>query len=548
MDIMDLDGLTVLQNESGNLLMMSQMVARNPAPRIVQRRELNLADKVEFIKFYETASGGMSIRSVAKKFNIGRTSALRILKRKDEYLKHYSLNVDSNRRRIRLSKFHEVNLCTWKWFMANRFRQLPVTGPRLQEKALKFANKLGITNFKASNGWLDSFKKAYNIHQQLGKSPEDGLMANFDWKSKLPNLTSDHELENIFTYKVTPLYFRALPEKSLISKLEADSDEMLGERFSVILCCSILGEKLPAWVLGSCNIRIPVEDVIQSGVVWKTTSDANLSHEILTSFLENLNSQLQQKSRKIVLFMDYMLVDIPELSHVTVHFFPLNTAAKSHPMDLGILHSFKAHYRTHFLSSVVCQSDNLQCNETFHSGTSVSHSLVWIHDAWEAVDKVTVMKSYENAGFTLPNYLPLSSDSDEAVCNEMSSHLDVLARSKLGDVMLVNEYVTCDRLSTPESPSEDELEDQIVLEVISERNASPEDLLSLNIETDEEELQYPEDDKTQLPGSELTHNEVLEMIYKIRNFALSKENCLIPLVNDLKGIMETLISEQSKKK
>lgn len=548
MDIMDLDGMTVLQNESGNLLMMSQMVTRNPAPRILQRRELNLADKVQFIKFYEAASGRLSIRSVAKKFNIGRTSALRILKKKDEYLKHYALNVDSNRRRIRLSKFHEVNLCTWKWFMVNRFRQLPVTGPRLQEKALKFATKLGITSFKASNGWLDSFKKAYNIQQQLGKSPEDGLITNFDWKSKLPNLTSDHGLENIFSYKVTPLYYRALPEKSVIGKLDEDSAEMLGERLTVMLCCSILGEKLPAWVLGSCSHQIPVEDQIKSGVVWKTTSDANLNHEILTLFLENLNSHLQQKSRKIILFLDYLLVDVPELSHITIYFFPMNTAAKSHPMDLGILHSFKVRYRTHFLSSVMHHIDQLNGDETFHPEMSVSDSLLWIQNAWEAVDKNTIVKSYENAGFTLPNYMPLSGESDKALHNEMSSHLNMFARAKQADVMSVNDYITFDKLSTPDSPSEDELEDQIVLEVISERNASPEELLSLNIETDEEELQYPEDDKTQLAASELTHDEALEMIGKIRNFALTKENCLLPLINDLKGIMETLISEQAKKK
>ena len=42
-------------------------------------------------------------------------------------------------------------------------RQLPISGPMLQEKALQFAKDLGNTEFKASNGWLKSFYKGNNI-------------------------------------------------------------------------------------------------------------------------------------------------------------------------------------------------------------------------------------------------------------------------------------------------------------------------------------------------------------------------------------------------
>ena len=40
---------------------------------------------------------------------------------------------------------------------------MPVSGPLIQTQALKVARDLGLNEFKASNGWLQSFIKRNNI-------------------------------------------------------------------------------------------------------------------------------------------------------------------------------------------------------------------------------------------------------------------------------------------------------------------------------------------------------------------------------------------------
>ena len=64
--------------------------------------------------------------------------------------------------------------CIYNWFVAAHARNLPVSRPMLQECAHKVAENLSLVEFKASNGWLESFHKCHNIafHILLGKGQQ----------------------------------------------------------------------------------------------------------------------------------------------------------------------------------------------------------------------------------------------------------------------------------------------------------------------------------------------------------------------------------------
>ena len=79
----------------------------------------------------------------------------------------------------------------------------------LQAEALLLAKELGNESFKASNGWLQSFKQRHNIVQlvvsgESGDVREDTVEA---WLERLTTLVQGYALENIWNEDETACFF-----------------------------------------------------------------------------------------------------------------------------------------------------------------------------------------------------------------------------------------------------------------------------------------------------------------------------------------------------
>ncbi|KAG9292974.1 hypothetical protein G9A89_016336 [Geosiphon pyriformis] len=65
----------------------------------------------------------------------------------------------------RKEMFLKINDTLEEWMLGTLATNCILTGKILQTKALKFAKKfLEENNFKASDGWLEKFKKCYNLY------------------------------------------------------------------------------------------------------------------------------------------------------------------------------------------------------------------------------------------------------------------------------------------------------------------------------------------------------------------------------------------------
>ena len=110
-----------------------------------------------------------------------------------------------------MGQFERVDELTWSWFREARTRGMPVSGPVLQQKALSIAGILGQTDFKASNGWLEAFRKRHEITFRAISGNEDNVNEStvLDWMSSVSALLAGYEKRDVFNCDETALFFRA---------------------------------------------------------------------------------------------------------------------------------------------------------------------------------------------------------------------------------------------------------------------------------------------------------------------------------------------------
>ena len=72
--------------------------------------------------------------------------------------------VQPNQKRIKRAKYDDLDQAVDFWFTQEKsLNNVTIDGPMIKAQALKCATMLGHLDFKASNGWLDGFKKRHNI-------------------------------------------------------------------------------------------------------------------------------------------------------------------------------------------------------------------------------------------------------------------------------------------------------------------------------------------------------------------------------------------------
>lgn len=158
---------------------------------------------------------------LGEKYGIGKSTVSDILKKKVTFMEQWENNSSASKFRFNNScKYDNLNDMVWEWFCKARGKNIPISGVLIQEKAMEFSKEIGLSEFKASNGWLDRWKTRHSVKgfKVCGESGGVSSETVEDYKQRLPEILQEYDSKDIFNCDETGLYFRALPDKTLSDK------------------------------------------------------------------------------------------------------------------------------------------------------------------------------------------------------------------------------------------------------------------------------------------------------------------------------------------
>jgi len=182
---------------------------------------LTLKSKQEICQRKQT-NPTLTIETFAAEYGCDKTTVSKILKAKEHWLSIQLTGPEATKMTNRPAKFMELETALNTWSQRMLSQNAILTDGLLQLQAKKFATLLDISedDFKASNGWLDRFKKRHNIrrfkiHGESESAPIEKLP---EQRQELVELLSQYRPENVYNADETGLFFRMTPNQTLATK------------------------------------------------------------------------------------------------------------------------------------------------------------------------------------------------------------------------------------------------------------------------------------------------------------------------------------------
>ncbi|XP_025197514.1 tigger transposable element-derived protein 6-like [Melanaphis sacchari] len=236
------------------------------------------------------------------------------------------------RQKIKHGNYDELEKILLEWFNQTRSFNLPTNGNIIIKKAHKIAKRLNIDKFTGSNGWVDRFKKRHGIvyRQFYGVADSVNDANSAAWSENiLPNLLKEYSLDDVFNADEFGLFFKLMPDKSLVFKHEhCQGGNLSKERLSVLACTNATGsQKLRLLVIGKyksprCfkNIRKFPCDYVSQNHAWMTawneiTADVIKNCFRKAKFVEvedcddNVLKEINHDSQGLEAFPGYVEID-----------------------------------------------------------------------------------------------------------------------------------------------------------------------------------------------------------------------------------------------
>ncbi|NWV75633.1 TIGD4 protein, partial [Dasyornis broadbenti] len=407
-----------------------------------RKKSISIEEKIDIISAVES---GKKKADIAAKYGIKRNSLSSIMKNKEKVLEAFeTLRFDPKRKRLRTAFYADLEEALMKWYRIAQCLNVPVNGPMLRLKANDFAQKLGHSDFKCSNGWLDRFKSRYGLvfrAQPAEAASTTAVDAPALWyQNVLPYYLNDYQPKNVFYVQETVLLYQMLPHNTFAFKGETFSvGKQSKERITVVVGTNMDGsEKLPLLVIGKNKSPRSFKDVKSLPVDYEANDRACMTSGIFEQWMHKLDKRFQAQQRRVVILVDSLPAhtEVKNLKSVKLVFFPPDSSSCI-AMKQRIIRSLKVKYRHCLIKRFV---DWAESNKEFL--LTLLDAIEMLYLCWREVTPQTIVKSYNGATFKLETE---TNDNN----NEVESDCDLIAHARAAGVefpegLSLEEYAALD--------------------------------------------------------------------------------------------------------
>jgi hypothetical protein len=287
---------------------------------------------------------------------------------------------------------------------------IDISDELILEKAKELGKKLGVPDdFKYSRGWLANVKKRQGIKSRF-KHGEAGSVDQTYLAEGRARLKTALELvhpDDLFNMDETALFYKTPPNKTLCTNA-VKGQKMAKDRITVALCANASGTvKLQPFIIGkSKNPRAFKGFEWQKMVSYSSNKKAWMTGVLFENWAREFDRRMRSQNRKVHLLLDnhssHVSTFDPPLSHTTIVFLPPNTTSELQPLDMGIIHSFKAHYKKLLVKKMLNDLDTSNNIAPTTMREAVYHTRL----AWDSVTEKTIRNCWRRSGLKMMPTIP----------------------------------------------------------------------------------------------------------------------------------------------
>jgi len=175
-----------------------------------------------------------------------------------------------------------------------------------------------------------------------------------------------------------------------------------------------------------------MKNVVSLPVMYRNQKNAWMNADLFNEYLNKLEQKLSIQNQNMHMFIDSAGCHpkvYPKLKKLKTHFFPSNCTAKVQPCDLGIINSFKCHYKK-LLSSkkIKCAENKVVFN------LSLLDSLQMLKKAWDNVTEQTIINCFRKAQFIHQEDGPQDDEPIEVIDEFIDDDLPICASERVENV------------------------------------------------------------------------------------------------------------------